>query len=405
MEPNKGQSPFYPGQPVPVELFVGRQAQINRILQRGVGQVKAGKPVAVFVQGEYGIGKSSIARFTQAVAEQDNTEGSLYGVYVIIGGAKSIGDVAAYVLEATLRTNAFEHSKAEKIRNWLARYVSKANFFGVDVNMEALRADAPQLSSATGMLRFLSELLERLADTGTRGLFLVLDEINGLAPDPQFAQFIKGLVDTNALSPKPLPLLLMLCGTEERRRQMIGAFEPIDRIFDVVDIERMSQEEMTQFFTQAFATVNVTVDKDAMRNLTYYSAGFPKIMHVVGDCVFWKNSDDVIDEDDALFGIIDAAEEIGKKFIDQQVLATLRSPTYHSILLKIAQIEVPGFPFKRADILSQLTEIESKGLDNLLKKLETLNVIRKAETRGEYVFNLGLVGIYLRLHSAAKSRQ
>jgi hypothetical protein len=39
---SKGRSPFYPDQPVPVELFRGRKAQIERILQRGVGQVAPG---------------------------------------------------------------------------------------------------------------------------------------------------------------------------------------------------------------------------------------------------------------------------------------------------------------------------------------------------------------------------
>ena len=47
MEISKGKSPFYPGQPVPVELFVGRTPQIERILTRGVQQVALGKPVAI----------------------------------------------------------------------------------------------------------------------------------------------------------------------------------------------------------------------------------------------------------------------------------------------------------------------------------------------------------------------
>ena len=68
--PTKGKSPFYPGQPVPVELFVGRRSQLDRILQRGAGQVASGKPVSLFVQGEYGIGKSSIAAIARRVSEE-----------------------------------------------------------------------------------------------------------------------------------------------------------------------------------------------------------------------------------------------------------------------------------------------------------------------------------------------
>ena len=42
---NKGKSPFYPGQPVPVELFTGRINEIQRIT-RAIKQVELGKPQA-----------------------------------------------------------------------------------------------------------------------------------------------------------------------------------------------------------------------------------------------------------------------------------------------------------------------------------------------------------------------
>ena len=74
----KGKSPFYPGQPVPNELFIGRFQQIHHIMERGVGQVEAGKPIAIYVQGEYGIGKSSIAAFVQWLAEREH---GLHAIY------------------------------------------------------------------------------------------------------------------------------------------------------------------------------------------------------------------------------------------------------------------------------------------------------------------------------------
>lgn len=404
VEITKGRSPFYPGQPVPVELFVGRKRQIDRILQRGVGQVAESKPVAIFVQGEYGIGKSFIAQYVQAAAQVGRPDSSLYGIYAPLRGAKTIQDVAAIVLEATLQAGAYEHTKSEKIRNWLGKYIGEQSLFGVKVNLTALKEDAPALSTPFGMLRFLHETLERLADTGTKGLFLVLDEINGITADPQFAQFVKGLVDANAAAPKPLPLLLMLCGVEERRCDMIRAHQSVDRIFDVIDIERMSEDEMTQFFTQAFEAVSVGVDEGAMALMTLYSAGFPKIMHIVGDSTFWANDDETVSISDALSGITDAAEEVGKKFVDQQVLAALRSPAYHSILDKIAKIAFGKDRFIRAEVSADLTQDERKKLDNFLRKMEQLNVIHRGEAPGEYQFNLALVRMYLLLRSAGENR-
>jgi len=92
----KGGSPFYPGQPVPVELFVGRDKQIDRILTRGVGQVGRGKPVAVYVQGEYGIGKSSLARYLQFLAAEKH---GLLPIYASLG-ARRVGAQEARQLPA-----------------------------------------------------------------------------------------------------------------------------------------------------------------------------------------------------------------------------------------------------------------------------------------------------------------
>src|SRR5262245_54460617 len=102
----KGKSPFYPGQPVPVELFVGRKAEIDRILQRGAGQTQLGKPVAFFVEGEYGIGKSSVASFVQRVVEEKH---GLHAIAAQLGGGASLEDVGRALVDATLSSGA--HAK------------------------------------------------------------------------------------------------------------------------------------------------------------------------------------------------------------------------------------------------------------------------------------------------------
>jgi len=400
---SKGKSPFYPGQPVPVELFVGRAKQIDRIMNRAVAQVSAGKPIAVFVQGEYGIGKSSIAGFVQWIAEKHQ---ALHGIYAPLGGARELSDVAVTVLEATLRSGAFDPKRSEKVRNWLAKYIGRQELFGFTLNAEALRKDAPSLATPFGMLGFLTETVERLKDDGIKGIFLVLDEINGITENPQFANFIKGLVDTNAMSSKPLPLLLMLCGVEERRRQMIQKHQPVDRIFDVIEIESMDVKEMEAFFQRAFDSVSMPVEPSAMSILTQYSAGFPKIMHLVGDAAFWIDRDGIIKQADALTAVFLAAEEVGKKYVDQQVYRALRSPDYKSILAKIGKMDPDTMSFKKADVASGLTESEKKKFNNFLQEMKSLNVLRSGDVPGEYIFNVRMVRLYIWLQSLEeKNRQ
>lgn len=392
----KGRSPFYPGQPVPVDLFVGRSQQIRRIVDRGAQQVALGKPVAFFVQGEYGIGKSSLAHYARFLSERKH---GLLGLHATLGGASTLGDVGGAILQAAAEAGSLDPSRYERFVEWLAKYVGEQSLFGITIHADALRREGPNISKGT--LPFFREVLDRLKGTDIRGIFLVLDEVNGITSNPDFAHYVKCLIDSNALLNEPVPLLLMICGTEERRREMIVRHQPVERIFDVVDITPMSEEEMMAFFTQAFGSAGIRIDEDAINVLTHYSAGFPKIMHLIGDNAFWFDSDGVISRNDSLMAVVGAAEDVGKKYVDQQVYRALRSKDYQSILRKIARtgLEVA---FHKHDIEKGLTESERRKLDNFLSRMKKLNVIRSGESRGQYVFNSRMVRLYIWLNEVVK---
>jgi AAA ATPase domain len=395
-DPPKGMSPFYPGQPVPVELFIGRQEEINRI-NRALSQVALGKPGAVFITGEYGIGKSSLAGFVRYLAEKEHR---VFGIHVLLGGAATIEDVATKTVEVLLRSGAYEPSWTETVRNSLAKYIGKQDLFGFSVNLESLQADGPTLSH--GFLPLLKGVFERVEKQGAKGILRILDEINGITADPKFSHFIKGLVDENALSRPPVPLLIMLCGVDDRRRDMIRHHPPIERIFDIAEMRPMDDGEMGAFFTRAFESQRITIDPDALGILKHYSAGYPKVMHIIGDSAFWIDKDGHVDKDDALSAVLAAAEDVGRKFVDQQVLRELRSQHYRSILSKLAKKDF-DLSFQKAQMADGLTDAEKKKFNNFLQKMKRLNVLRAGDEMGEYIFTSRLVRLYILLNSAAIS--
>jgi len=286
----------------------------------------------------------------------------------------------------------------------LAKYIGEQSLFGtITIHAEALGQDAP--SVAKGILPFLGEVYVRLKDTGVKGLFVVLDEINGVTEDPQFAHFIKGIVDTNAMSREPLPLLLTLSGVEERRREMIRNYQPIDRIFDVIEIAPMTDSEMKEFFTRAFESVQMKVEKEAMDILIHFSAGFPKIMHLVGDAAYWIDRDGVVDDEDAYDAVLAAAEDVGKKYVDQQVYRALRSEDYRSILRKIGSLSASSMSFRKSEVVTRLTDAEKRKFSNFLNKMKRLHVLRSGDVPGEYVFNVRMVRLYIRLRSVQRQNQ
>jgi len=180
--------------------------------------------------------------------------------------------------------------------------------------------------------------------------------------------------------------------------------QPVERIFDIIDIEPLSTNEMEDFFHKAFDSVRVGVEPDALAVMTEYAAGFPNIMQLLGDAAFWIDDDGVISKADALQAVVVAADEVGKKYIDQQVYKALRSTDYHSILAKIAKMGPASMSFKRAAVLSGLTESEKKKFDNFLQKMKPLQVLRSGEVQGEYIFNFRMVLLYIWLQSLQRKK-
>jgi len=394
---NKGRSPFYPGQPVPVEFFIGRINQIERI-SRSLNQVGMGKPQAIFLTGEYGIGKSSLAGFMSYYAEKNC---NILGIHVFLGDANTLDDVATKTVEAVIKSPACEPTTTENIRNFLSRYIGKQEIFGISINLENLKADSPSISH--GFLPFLHGLLDKIKDNNIKGLMLIFDEINGITSNSNFAHFIKALVDENALARNPLPLLLMLCGVEERRREMIKYHQPVERIFDLCEIKPMDRREMTDFFKKTFESVSMNVTDEAMSYLCHYSAGFPKIMHIIGDNIFWINRDNIIDKEDAMQGIFIAAEDVGKKFVDHQIYKELHSKDYHSILAKLGGDKF-DMSFQKKQIEKKLTVVEKRKFGDFLRRMKKLKVLKSGKELGEYIFNNRLVRLYLLLESLKKEK-
>lgn len=231
-----------------------------------------------------------------------------------------------------------------------------------------------------------------------------MDEINGVAGNPRFAHFLKGIVDSNAaisLEKPTVPLLLMVSGVEERRRQLISHHESVGRIFDVVTIGQMTVEEMNEFFLKAFESAHISVDRDALDMMTSQAAGFPKVMHLIGNAAYWVDRDGRIDKDDAFIALVTAADEVGKRYVDQQVYRALHGADHHSILAKIAGMGLT-MSFMKRDVAKGLTETEKRKFNNFLQKMKRLRVLRAGDVQGEYVFNVRMVRFYIWMQSIRK---
>jgi hypothetical protein len=387
----KEYSPFTPGNPVPLELFVGREKQVKEILKYA-NQSTHGRLENVFLSGQRGIGKSSLASFLRYYLQEEK---DFLGLHVLLGGVDDLNELVRRVFENIYKA-ANKKSWFKKISGFFGNYVEKVGIFGIDVSFNPTRKNLAEIVKNFPMA--LHNLTEKIK-SHKKGVFIILDDINGFCKKPDFANWYKSYVDFVATHQLDFPVFMMLIGLPEIR-DMLSEHQPsLLRIFRVIEIENLYDNEVSEFFKKAFGSVELEVEEEAMQIITRFSNGLPILMHEIGDSVFWGFTNDSVTKSTAVKGVIEAADRIGKKYLDPKVYRAVRSERYRSILRKIGEDIKMGF--HKRDILEKLKEKEQKVFDNFLKRLIDLGIIIKdiEKGRGHYKFVNDLYSIYIWLES------
>lgn len=358
-------SPFTLGIPVPFDYFVGRATEVEHLRSKAAGAA-AGRLQVLFVRGERGIGKTSLVSYARTIAE---SEQKMVGIHVFLGGVSTLTEMARKVFDRILKVSE-DAPWHEKVLGLFGTRVRRVGVFNVGIEFGAPPDELERL--VEHFADSLRAVLERMDERN--GLFLILDEIDDLAHTREFAYWLKSLVDEIATADKPLPLCLVLVGYESQRRDLIGAHESLARVFDVIDLKTWSTDETSAFFKESFAKVGVAVEAGALTSLSAFSGGFPTLAQEIGDAAFSLDTDQQIDHGEAVTAIWNAAEVVGKKLLEPQVYAAMRSQRYRSIFRRLSG-QTLALRFKRKEVEAGLTAEEKRVLDNFLRKMKDLGVI------------------------------
>jgi len=392
---SKEGSPFTPGSPVPVELFVGRTKQVGELI-RYVEQAKSGKQENVFLAGERGIGKSSLAAFLRYYAA---TKMNILGIHVFLGGISTLKLTIHHVLEEILKETKRE-GWFQDIARFFGKYIKEIGLFGISVSFNPPEADLKEL------VRQFPEILNNLLKDIRKkrdGLFIALDDINGLVGEREFADWYKSFVDEIATHYKDFPVFIMLIGLPEKRDALSKLQPSLMRIFRVVEIEKLSDHEVREFLVRAYRRVSMKIRAKAIDLMVKYSSGLPLLMHEIGDATYWIDQDGLIDREDAIQGVLTAAEKVGQKYLDPKVYRAIRSPRYRSILRKLGKMRISR-SFRKKEVEAKLSEEEKKVFHNFLKRIKELGVIESdfEAGRGAYRFVNEIYPIYIWMESERK---
>ncbi len=370
-------SPFSPGQIVDPDLFVGRSDELSR-LNEALRSTSRGKTQVAFLTGPRGIGKSSLALKTKQLAVESH---GLIGIQVFLSGIKTVEDLVK-VLFSKLLNESRRFPWFEKAKGLFGEGVRGIDVFGLKFEFQPTPSELSALTRNFGQV--ISNFVEKLKGD-IKGVVLILDDINGLADQPEFADWIKATVDEmRTLEPNPHAFVI-LSGLSGRRDALLKNQPSLDRIINVVSVDAWTQHEAEHFFFTTFQSAGVEITVDAASFLARFSGGFPVMAHELGDAAFykWRNSEwDKIDKPLVLRSIESAAREIGRKYMDSQFLGAIRSERYMSVLNAIT--EEPDLIFSRRSVCERLPKTEAATFDNFVQKMRTLGFFEKYGDRGGY---------------------
>ena len=383
-------SPFKPGQTVPLEFFVGRIKEIER-LQSMVKASTQGQFKIGFISGERGIGKSSLASFVRHLSDRNcNTA----GCHVYLGGVGELNEMVRKTFDRILN-ESIDKSWHQQAMGFFGDRVRKVGLFGFSLELNIDDRDLPTLSR--NFVPSMRNLLEKLKEQKD-ALLLILDDINGLATSTDFANWLKSMVDEISTSEQKMPLCILVVGLEERRQELIEGQPSLARVFELIDTSPWSDDETSEFYQNAFQSMNAKIGEPELSRLVQFTGGLPVLAHEIGDAV-WRTAQSLeINAREVSQGIFIAAEIIGRKLLEPQIFRAIRSERYRSILRKMAGES--QMYFRRAELVANLTEKEAKVVGSFLQRMKKLGAIETIDgVRGGYKFPTFLHALYFRLES------
>ncbi len=366
-------SPFTPGVPAAPDLFTGRADQV-RVLLRKARAAAGGRLEVAFLSGSRGIGKSSLSRFAAAVSERAS---GMLPIHVFLGGATSPDEVVRRSLDR-LANVARPKPWWEQLRSLFGERLTQVGLFGASVQFAPKPEELVGLTSGFGMV--LAEVVEALPERRS-GLFLILDDLNGLGESTEFATWLKSFVDTVAVDQTRLPLFVLLVGGDEVRRQLIRRHESVARFLDPVHIAPWSPEKSTRFFRRAFASAAMTIEADSVDLFTLFAGGMPVLAHELGDVAFRLGAGRTVTRREAEQALPAAAEILGRKYLEAQVLDRLRSAKYRALLGRFPEMVRAGI-MRRREIRPRLPGGERRVFDNFLREMVRRGILERVPDLG-----------------------
>jgi Cdc6-like AAA superfamily ATPase len=240
---------FSPAAPITDrDLFAGRQAQL-----RTLGRVVAQRGQHAVIYGERGVGKTSVARVTQALLEE-----SVLTAYYTCNSADVFETIWTGILGEI-------------------GVVSRAPNLGFGHAVRQVVGSAVDLLAAEVGPHTVVQALDTVS--GSVPLAVIIDEFDRPV-DPRVSALMADTI--KILADRVVPATVILVGVADSVGELIAEHESIQRALVQVQMPRMTDEESRDIVRLGMAAAGLEVDSDFVDEVVVLSQGLPHFAHLLG---------------------------------------------------------------------------------------------------------------------------
>jgi biotin operon repressor len=379
-------NPFKPNEVVHAGMFVGRLEEVQAI-ERCLFQAKNGNPQHFLIQGERGIGKSSLLFYVEIVANgtipYDGANRFRFLVaHTDLGACESDQDIIRKLgraLKSALSEQEKLRENAKEFWSWLTKW----EVLGVQYHKDQEAADLEQ--AAEDLVDNLSSFCERVK-YDLDGVLFLIDEADHPSSDAKLGAYLK-LVTERLARKECRRVVFGLAGLPALLGRLRDSHESSLRLFQTFHLEPLALEERMRVVHLGIEEANqankiqtqITIDAAAF--LADLSEGYPHFVQQFSYSAFEHDIDNIIDVDDvgeAAYKDGGALSQLGHRFFNDMYHARISSEEYRRVLDSMA--EHGDEWVVRKDIIKE-SGVSEANVTNALQSLKAKGVILQDETR------------------------
>jgi hypothetical protein len=401
-------NPFRPGSVINPGMFVGRIPEIEKG-ESALVQTRGGNPQHFIIEGERGIGKSSLCLWFDWLGRGRIEYDSKNRLSFVVVNAElregmSYDDIVDAILIELRRQIAHLNPLKESCKKaW--DFLSRFQAAGVKYDRPTASNDHRRLDELTDVLVDLVE--ESLG--AVEGVLLLIDEADRPESSAHLGQLCKLL--TERLSRRGCEKVCIgLSGLPSLLGKLKDSHESSLRIFTVLTLEPLEPEERLRVIERGLeeahqvSGIRTEIDDNAKHMISNLSEGYPHFLQEFAYGAFATDTDNnitVADVTQGTFGEHGALQQLGKKYFADLYIDQIGSEDYRRVLIAMAD-QMDGW-IGRQEIIER-SGVRERIVDNALHALKERKIIlSNPRARGEYRLPTKSFAAWIKVREAGKS--